>query len=371
MGRTKLDNIQGTVTMFKTYQGAPYRLYKRKFKSIYTKRELEDLKEIILRYHPTYTNKDIMNLYRELKEGGCAYASLANVIIEQARYDDETFQRLFGYSMYKEDGSIHYNKIMVHLYACLGDMVGLMVHKYQIYHFSNAKEAARNLLHESFETNLGAIGALFDGGWITDGLDETGKIIIKSRMCENKAYLGTYASIAKELFGFEYVDLNKEQLCQLLKKHYMGGTFSYEEPQAKLSGILQSSSMNLWVNKFFEVNHINLRLTAEEIPTRNVRYEDFVEDVSTRLRNGYSIEVGIPVGSEVFMTNGHVWENPSSKRVGHQMNFQGFDRSLNLIVCSWGQPYIIPKEFYAHLEVQCIRIEGRDRVVNRENKKKQ
>ncbi len=364
MCQTKVNSTHGMITMFKTYQGAPYRLFKKKFKSMPIKKELDELEEMVLKYNPTYTKKDIKRLYYELKEKGCTYASLANVIIEQSKYDDDTFRELFGYSMYKEDGSIQYNKIMIHLYACLADMVEANVHEYQVYHFDSVMEAAETLLHKRFEKDMEAHLALFDSGWIPNGVDESGKIIFKSRTCKNATYLGTYASIAKEIFGIEYLTLSKEDFCQLLKENNMECSISFENPESKLSGLVSSSNINLWINKFFEVNQIDLSLKAENIDTRNVSYEDFMLDIYTRKQNGYSIGIGIPVDSNIFMTDGKSWENPSSKSAGHQMNFQNFDHLGNIVVSSWGKTYVIPKCFYKELEYDAIRIERKRKKGN-------
>ena len=37
------------------------------------------------------------------------------------------------------------------------------------------------------------------------------------------------------------------------------------------------------------------------------------------------------------------------------MNFQGFDQDSNILLCSWGKTYMIPKEFYINLEFTAIK----------------
>jgi len=110
------------------------------------------------------------------------------------------------------------------------------------------------------------------------------------------------------------------------------------------------------MNKYFEVNNINLTLGITGINSKNTEYKEFIDDIYSKMNEGYSIGVSSVLNSEVWMTDGKEWIKPNEKTAGHQMNFEGFDENGNILVCSWGKTYMFPKEFYQRLEFMGVKI---------------
>ena len=102
-------NKLGNINIVKANQQAPYKLYKKFFKLKNDKILLEELNDIIRKYYPDYSEKEILQLYNDLNKYGCTYASIANVIIEQIGHDDTIYKEFFGYSLYDKNGNINYN----------------------------------------------------------------------------------------------------------------------------------------------------------------------------------------------------------------------------------------------------------------------
>jgi Ca2+-binding EF-hand superfamily protein len=109
----------GNVKFIKANQTMPYKLQKKTFKSKSNRILSKELEDIIRKYYPDYTNKEILELYKEMSDSGCTYSSIANVIIEQLGNDDKVFRDLFGYSLYDNDGNINYNKFSVDIFSCI------------------------------------------------------------------------------------------------------------------------------------------------------------------------------------------------------------------------------------------------------------
>ena len=57
-----------------------YQKLTKVFKSNELKMELANLKDIIHKYKPEYTDKDILKLAEEIKSGGCSYVAVANML---------------------------------------------------------------------------------------------------------------------------------------------------------------------------------------------------------------------------------------------------------------------------------------------------
>lgn len=358
MDNNKIVTKYGTVSIKKAAQGAPYRLYKKIFKSKAHREMIDDLRKIVKKYWPNYKNEDIEKLYSKLSNSGCTYATIANTIIEQLGNDDRAFKEYFGYSLCNSNGTINHNKLMVDIYACLSPMVELSTHKYEKYKFNNIFEAAEKLLNKQYDTENIAYGDLFDAGWIADGLDEYNKLIFKNRHCVNENFLGTYRELAKKLFNIDDVDMDRNKLEKLLKNNDIEYQFDYLEEYSKLSGLgpVGTSNIEKWINKYFEVNNINLKLEAIIIESMRIDYNELLDNIYSKLDEGYSINVGTNVSSKIWMTEGKIWTKLGGNNVGHAMNFEGFDKEKNILVCSWGNSFMIPKDFYQELKFTGIKI---------------
>lgn len=354
----KINTQYGEIVIHKASQLGPCQLYKKFFKSKNDKEMLEELKAIVKKYFPNYSDKDISNLYSILSKSGCTYATMANVIMEQLGNDDEIFQQYFGYSLCNRDGTINYDKLMLDIFACISQMVELEIHRYDVRKYSSIIEAAKILLNYDYVDTTKASLDLFNVGWIGDERDENGMFVFKNKSCTNESLIGSYSEIALKLFNINDKDMDREKLEQLLKVNNIGYRFNYTAVQSKFSGlpVIRINNLKRWMNKFFESNNINLELHATIIKSSSVDYEEFQRDIYDKLIEGYSIDVCSHLETDVWMTDGYAWEKPTEKTAGHLMNFQGFDKDGNILVCSWGKTYMFPKEFYRKLEFMAIRI---------------
>lgn len=350
----------GTLTLKKASQNAPYRLYKKVFKSKLDKILLNELNNIVRKYYPNYSDREVEQMYINLKQSGCTYASIANTILNQLGSDVDLIQQYFGYNLFNSDGIIISDKLALDIFACMSNMVELKVSKYDKRKFDSLLEGANSILNQSFDNETDAIMALNAVGWVADGMDDDKKLIFRSIFCHNEIYLGTYSEIAQELFGINDLTMDKNKLEQLLKDYDYQYTFRYLDQPSKFAGFgtIKANNYNKWMNKYFEVNNINLGIQSVEIGTKNIDYNSFVDDVFAKINDGYSIEVGVGPRSPVWITRGKKtdWDKPTSDKAGHRMNFEGFDQDGNILVCSWGETYVIPKEFYQDLEVDGLKL---------------
>lgn len=357
----------GNVDIKKASQENPYRLYKKVFKSKKHKDMIEELKDIVRKYYPNYGDKDISIMYDSLSKSGCTYATMANVIMEQLGNDNNTFYDYFGYSLSDKAGKVILDKLMVDIYACISRMVEVEVYKYDICKFRNVFEASRELLGKEYNNSSLASVDLFNAGWRSDGVDEKGMLIFKNRFCTKETLMGTYSDIAYSLFDVKDVNMNKENLEMLFKQNNMEYKFSFLDVYSKFSGlpVLRLNNLVKWMDKYFDKNNINLALEASIIDSSSVSYEEFLKNIHNKMDDGYSIDVSSPLKADVWMSDGKEWVKPTEGNAGHQMNFLGFDKEGNILVCSWGKTYMFPKEFYKELEFMAIKVVGKDREVKK------
>lgn len=358
----------GKVTVYKAAQDRPYRLYRKIFKSKAHKELINELKGIVRKYYPDYNDTDVEKLYSELSKKGCTYASMANVIIEQLGYDDEIFKEYFGYSLYNSNGKISNDKLMVDIYACISQMVELKVYKYEKREFDSLLSAANGILNKKYTDENEAEIDLFNSGWIRDGFNENHNLVFKTRApISNETLIGTYREIAKNLFNIDDINVNKEKLENLLKTNNFTYKFDYLAPFSKFSGLssIKNNNLKKWMNKYFELNNIDLKLDIIDIDRDWTDYNEFQEEVFSKSSEGYSIEVASPIRTETWMTDGKIWLKPTSDKAGHQMNFEGFDKEGNILVCSWGQTHMFPKEYYKNLEFTAIKVLSNDNRIKK------
>lgn len=352
------NNNNSNINVERANQTGPYDLSKKIIKSQSDKILLSEFNEIVKKYYPNYSTSDINNLYSELSKNGCTYASMANVIVEQLG-SDPTFKEKFGYSL--SGNNIDANKIMLDIYCCFNSTIELNVHMYEHYEFDSNIEAAKKLLGKDFSDDSEAIREIIiskDSNYTAEGITANNKLLFKSKTCINKSIIGNYADIANQLFGIDNSQISKNELENLLKKNKYSYEIKYTDAPSKLSGLGQTKINNLekWINKYFEMNNVNLKLEAGNINSATVEYEELQNTINSKINDGYTIEVSSSLKSEVWMTDGKSWEKPTSETAGHQMNFEGFDKDGNILVCSWGKIYMFPKEFYKKLEFMSLKL---------------
>ena len=96
-------------------QGAPVKNYK----SDSSKRDL--LNEIVRKYHPDYTDKEVEKLLSELNMEGCGYVALINTLFVQYLGREDRFMEVFGFPMYDNNGELNYDALVTDLYCSKDD----------------------------------------------------------------------------------------------------------------------------------------------------------------------------------------------------------------------------------------------------------
>lgn len=84
-----------------------------------TDEKYDEIAEIIRRYYPDYSDKDIENYLDKLNSEGCGYVALINTIFNQYAGRTDDFERTFGFPMYDRDGDLNFDLMLVDFYAAM------------------------------------------------------------------------------------------------------------------------------------------------------------------------------------------------------------------------------------------------------------
>lgn len=76
----------------------------------------ENLYNIVKKYYPDMTDKQIQDYLRKLNSEGCGYVAIVNTIFRQYEGREAEFERKFGFPMYK-NGDLNYNDLIVDFYT--------------------------------------------------------------------------------------------------------------------------------------------------------------------------------------------------------------------------------------------------------------
>lgn len=113
-----------------------------------------------------------------MKHEGCTYSHMANVIINSFKNHEELFEQAFGYSIYNDDGTYAFDKVMTELYTFLSTYSDMIIVKQERYKFSSIEEASKKLLGIPYDENC---YYLLSEDYIADGLDNEGNLLFKSK----------------------------------------------------------------------------------------------------------------------------------------------------------------------------------------------
>lgn len=79
---------------------------------------VEELGEIVRRYYPNCDEYDeVYAFLNELNSKGCGYVAVVNTIFAEFAGREDEFERIFGYPMYKADGTLNYDAVLVDFYC--------------------------------------------------------------------------------------------------------------------------------------------------------------------------------------------------------------------------------------------------------------
>ena len=316
---------------------------KKVFKNKYLKEELALIKDIIRKNKPGYTDQDILALAAEISKSGCTYVAAAANIMEQINYDEERFYQMFKFPMRNSRGELNHDALIAELYSFMKDKAEFNVTgRYEVVNYDNIFEAAKQLTSQEFTNSDEAFIALVDAGYHIDGT-EYSKFV-----SEPELIIGNYKEVAKKLLSNDVVVNSLDELKEKLKENKITVQIKDFSNAYKFSG-LHATTFDKWMNYYFKEKNIDLEFTSENLYFDS--YEHLISGLKERMESGSSIVVGSK--QNLSMTDGSKlgWFNFESIGPigGHAMPFVGVSREGDIILTSWSQMQMVPKEFYDRL----------------------
>lgn len=347
-------------------QNKPIELIKNK---IIKKRDYQDLLKIVRKNRPDLSIEEISYMFNKINKTGCSCATLANNIGKIFLGKEDEFEKYFGYSLYSSNGNIDYNRILVDLFSKFYGVAKVRLIKHDVFSFKSAKEAAEKLLGEKFDKESDATLKLFEQGYQGDGFDSDGNLLFKKRIPDVSEIIGTKNEISKKLLNIDSVKDFDELKHLLTIKGYI---LEYKdlEIHEKLTG-LTITNFNFWTNYYFNSYNLDFTLNATSIVPKDFsNYEDFINYINNLICKGNLINVSVGPNKEVYIHTDKPfsWTKISNERAGHIMNFLGFDKEGNIKVSTYGETYVIPKEYASLLEFS--KVEKKDKNIVFDNKVK-
>lgn len=359
------DTLHADIIDYGAKQGEPYNVYKQGniiSTVLGTKQLKNDYRNIVLKYYPHFSDTDILNFLNNVGEEGCTFAHMANIIINSFKNQEELFAKAFGYSIYNEDRTYTFDKVMVELYSFLSTYADITLVKQDSYKFSSIEEASQKLLGRLYDEEA---YDLICKNYIPDGLDEAGNLIFKNKNYEKINITDSYKNIAQKLFGVDDIT-TKDQLEKLLKERGISFSINNSANPAKLSGLV--NQVDKWINIFFDQMGLDAEIRVSRMNTKDYNESEIHTMLMSGSLEGLFIGVSSSLNSEVYGTDGSIggWTELSTKQSGHAMTFYGFDKDDNFLVLSWGKIYMIPKGFYQQLDFSFAEIIPKEKQNNRQ-----
>lgn len=335
-------------------QTLPYRLMKNPFMH---SKQYKDYLYIINKNINNISPEEAIELLKKLSNTGCSCAALANLLVDSIYTDDLEFKNTFGFSILTRN-HIDCNKLMVDIFSKLYKIMKIKFVEYKTYKFKNAREAALLLLGKQCDSDSLAFTELFDNDLMADGIDPDGNLLFKNkRKPKITNYVGNCAGAAKEKFNIDGVD-SFEELKDICKSMDVEVESKDAKISQKFTG-LGTNNFNYWSNYYISQYNINLELFNSHIVVSdfNNDYDTFMDYLAELMVDGYSVTVSTPPNSEAHMhTKKRLsWQKISTREAGHIMLLKGFNEDKDMVVASYGQDYIIPKEYFNGLEFNKIK----------------
>jgi len=345
-------------------QTLPYKIMKNR---LFYMEQYKELLYIVNKNIPGINPDEVIEVFKKLSETGCSSAMFANSLVEQIYQNDEDFKNKFGFSLLTK-GKIDCNKLMIDIFSKLYGVMKVKFIEYERYSFSSVKEAALSLLGKSFSNDSEALLELFNNGINADGKDLNGNLLFKNKVPKITNYIGTIEEIANKKFSLENIK-TLEEIKNICKDKNIEVEFKDVEIHEKLTG-LGTENFNFWSNYYLNKYNLDFSFNNETIIVSDFKedYKSFVNYINNLVLEGYSVSVASTPNSIAYMhTNKKMsWSKISSKEAGHIMLFKNFDQNMDIVVSSYGQSYIIPKEYFNLLEYnKIIKKEKEDEIKKR------
>jgi len=323
-------------------QWSLYNKLKTLIKSKKLKEELKDIENIIKKYHSDYNKEDIKNLAREINQTGCTLVAAVANILDSLNYDNEKVKEIFGFSLYDNDRNIKHDYLIAELASFFKDKVEIEIRGvHKILEFGSNIEAAKKILGIDCKTETEAFIKLTENNCLIDGH------VYKYFEKNPATYMNDYHEIGKEIFNKDFNSL--EELKKAFEDNNMVVNIKGVSIPEKLS-TLDDYSYVKWLDYYFKGKDLDFRVFSEK--NRFNSYEEAISALEMFKEKGESITVEVDPSSEVAMTDGSKfgWFNFSNVvGVGHAMPFKGINVNGDIVVSSWGEYHVIPKEYIKDL----------------------
>ncbi len=112
--RTSVNNNPAYSDDYLFYGGKQHGCYER-----WTNEELDfknQVREIVDKYYPNYSDAEIQDFLYEMNENGCHYMAVVNTIFGQYIGREDEFEKTFGFPMYDENGHVNSDLLMLDFY---------------------------------------------------------------------------------------------------------------------------------------------------------------------------------------------------------------------------------------------------------------
>ncbi|MCI8508887.1 MAG: hypothetical protein HFJ06_10040 [Lachnospiraceae bacterium] len=77
----------------------------------------EELADIVRKYYPDFTDKEVEDYLKKLESEGCGYVAMSNTIFAQFVGKEKEFEKTFGFPMYDKNGDLNYDAMVTDFYA--------------------------------------------------------------------------------------------------------------------------------------------------------------------------------------------------------------------------------------------------------------
>lgn len=361
--RLSISNTKGKYELAGS-QASLEEKFKKVLKSKSLKKELVEIKKIIRRNHPEYTDNDIKNLAKEICQSGCTYVTCAGIILEQLNYNAEEFYKLFGFPMQNEKGEFNHDMLIAELYSFMKDKIELDIGGVEeVLTFDNNIEAAKAILGKDYSNESQTFIDIVKAGYRIDGKSYT-RFLKKPKLL-----MGNYKEVGKKVLGENVNITSVTDLETLLKAQNISFHINYLNNNEKFSTLFPSN-FDKWMNYYFKEKNIDMQIVTNKFRLHD--YDNLVNDLREYLVSGASLSVGSDPGSIVNMTDGSKlgWFNFANiARAGHSMPFIGVTDKGDILVSSWGEKQMIPKEFCSLLNFYSRKLISRNKEFEEKDNK--
>ena len=77
----------------------------------------KQLSDIVRKYHPDYSDREVCNYLKKLESEGCGYIAMINTLFAVYAGREADFERDFGFPMIKDDGELNYEALVTDFYS--------------------------------------------------------------------------------------------------------------------------------------------------------------------------------------------------------------------------------------------------------------